>query len=187
MSFLPGHLRAAFAQARNDDDWYVEPADCVHALFDAVQFTGAIHDPCCGGGTIPKVAAERGFNAAGSDIKDRGSPNFIGVRDFLADMTWRDNIVSNPPYNLAEPMFKHACMHARRKVAFVLRISFLCGQKRRDTLFKLFRPSEVVILSKRPSMPPGGSGIPAKNGTTDYCWIIWDRCAVGETIMKWAP
>lgn len=185
MSMLPGHMRAAFAQARSDNDWYVEPPDCVHALFDAVKFKGVIHDPCCGQGTIPCIALQHDYASTGSDIVDRGSPFFDGVRDFLSDETQRDNIVSNPPYKLAEEMFKHACLHVANKVAFILRISFLAGQKRRDNLFKDFRPSEVLILSKRPSMPPGGSGIPAKGGTADYCWLIRDRFATGETILRW--
>jgi hypothetical protein len=30
-------------------------------------------------------------------------------------------------------------------------------------------------------MPPGGRGIEAKNGTMDYCWIIWERSYCGPT------
>lgn len=190
MSLLPGHLRAAFAQARNDHDWYVEPASCVHQLFDAVQFEGTIHDPCCGKGTIPNVASERGYHASGSDIVDRGYRgkggfDWDGAYNFFYDPTMRDNIVSNPPYKLAEEMFAHACRHAALKVAFVLRISFLAGQKRRDRLFKQYRPSEVIVLSQRPSMPPGGTGVPAKGGTADYVWLVWDRAYFGPTTLRW--
>jgi hypothetical protein len=185
MSQLPGKLRSEHAHERWSNDWYVEPPDCVHALFDAVQFIGSIHDPCCGGGTIPKVAMQNGYLATGSDIQYRGFP-VEKVQDFLTDYTLRDNIVSNPPYNMAEQMFSHACLYARRKVAFVVRISFLAGQRRRDKLFSLCRPSEVLILSKRPSMPPGGTDIPAKGGTTDYIWLIHERGYSGETILRWA-
>lgn len=187
MSFLPGHLRAEFARARNSNDWYVEPPECVHSLFDRVTFDGSIHDPCCGGGTIPSVAKLCGYDVTGSDIVDRGwRSGGFRTADFLEDFTPRDNIVSNPPYNLAEQMWAHACIVARRKVAFVLRISFLAGQRRRDRLFRLYRPSEVIVLSKRPSMPPGGSDIPAKGGTADYIWLVRERGHLDETILKWA-
>lgn len=184
MSFLPGHMRAAFAQARANDDWYVETPPCVHSLFDAVQFEGVIHDPCCGGGTIPKVARERGYIADGSDLRNRGFG--VGDVDFFQDHSPRENIISNPPYKLGEEFVHHALSIARRRVAIVMRISFLAGQKRRKTLFDIHPPALVLILSTRPSMPPGGTDIPAKGGTVDYCWLVWSQSYFGETIMKWA-
>jgi hypothetical protein len=30
-------------------------------------------------------------------------------------------------------------------------------------------------------MPPGGTDIEAKNGTMDYCWIVWRRGHSGPT------
>jgi hypothetical protein len=185
MSFLPGHLRAAFTQARNDDDWYVEPKSCVHSLFDMVSFDGPIHDPCCGQGTIPQVAMARGYMASGSDLRNRG----FGQTevDFFEDYTLRRNIISNPPYKLGEKFVHHALNFVERKVAIVMRLSFLAGQKRLETLYQKRPPAEVLILSKRPSMPPGGTAIPARGGTADYCWIIWSHNHVGPTIMRWAP
>jgi hypothetical protein len=57
---------------RVDKDFYVEPPWVVHLLLDVETFTGAVHDPCCGSGTIPSVCRERGLTATGSDIVDRG-------------------------------------------------------------------------------------------------------------------
>lgn len=184
MSFLPGHLRAAFAQARNDDDWYVEPPACVQSLFQLSIFMGAIHDPCCGQGTIPTVAREHGYLATGSDLRDRGFGR-SGV-DFFADWTPRENIVSNPPYKLGEQFVHHALAVAAHKVAIVMRLSFLAGQKRLASLFRIHRPCAVIVLSTRPSMPPGGTDIPAKGGTADYCWLVWSRGHEGSTNMVWA-
>jgi hypothetical protein len=45
-SSYPGHS----GYARVDSDYYREPAWITDALLDAVQFTGTILDPCCGGG-----------------------------------------------------------------------------------------------------------------------------------------
>jgi hypothetical protein len=186
MSFLPGHLRAAFQQARNDDDWYVEPPECVHSLFDAVRFKGAIHDPCCGQGTIPKVAMDRGYFATASDLHDRGYVRSI-TRDFFADRVRYENIVSNPPYKIGEKFVHHALEFTQHKVAIVMRLSFLAGQKRLASLYRIRPPAEVLILAKRPSMPPGGTDVPAKGGTADYCWIIWSQAHCGPTILRWAP
>lgn len=183
MSMLPGALRAKHAQKRWADDWYVEPPECVHSLFDAVTFDGTIHDPCCGGGTIPTVAQSRGYRTTGSDIRDRGYGG-AGV-DFFEDHRQRDNIVSNPPYKLGEKFVHHALTVTERKVAIVMRISFLAGQRRLVTLYQAHQPEVVVILSKRPSMPPGGTDIPAKGGTADYCWLVWSRDHSGPTHVVW--
>lgn len=184
MSFLPGPQRAKHQQERWPSDWYVETEASVHSLFDHVRFAGMVHDPACGGGTIPRVAAERGYMASASDLVFRGFAP--GGTDFLTDPTTRQNIVTNPPYKLATEFALHAIEVTDYKVAIIVRISFLAGQKRRRILFEPHPPAEVLVLSTRPSMPPGGTYIPAKGGTADYCWIVWDSTYSGPTLTKWA-
>lgn len=184
MSFLPGSLRAAYAQSRWPSDWYVEPPDCVASLFDAQSFSGAIYDPACGGGTIPRVARERGYKADGSDLVFRGFGR--GGVDFLSDGTPRENIVTNPPYRLAEEFARHALKVTQGSVALVTRISFLNGQRRAVSLYDRHPPALVLVLSARPSMPPGGTDIPAKGGTADYVWIVWDQGYEGPTILRFS-
>lgn len=186
MSMLPGRERALHARERWPDDWYVEPAWSVDLLFDHVRFSGAIHDPCCGCGTIPKVAAARGYFAGGSDLVDRGFGE--APVDFLQDFTRRDNLVFNAPYRLNEPFIAHALDRSDRGVAALVRMPFLAGQRRLQTLFGKIPPESVVVLSRRPSMPPGGTDIPAKGGTTDYAWIVWRRPYDNSRItsLRWA-
>lgn len=183
MSSLPGAQRALHRRERWPRDWYVEPSWTVHALFDRVRFVGLIHDPACGGGTIPRVARERGFIATGSDLVDRGFGQ--GGIDFLNDHERRSNIVCNPPYKLAEQFVRHALDVTEFKVAVIVPLNFAAGQGRWHSLFLPHPPAREVVLSRRPSMPPGGTDIPAKNGTTDYCWLVWDRDHDGPTIKKW--
>ncbi len=182
MSTLPGDLRALHAKPRWPRDWYVEPAWCVHALFELVAFIGPIHDPACGSGTIVTVARALGYEATGSDLIARGFCE--GGIDFLADVTPRRSIVSNPPYVLAE-RFVHHAIEVAEHVAVIVRLPFMAGQQRCNSLFLLHPPALVLVLAKRPSMPPGGTGIPAKGGTTDYAWAIWDRRHHGPTEMRW--
>jgi hypothetical protein len=183
MSSLPGALRALHQRPRWDRDWYVEPAWAVEALFDMVRFVGAIHDPCCGGGTIPKVARGRGFMATGSDIINRGFGE--GEIDFLTDRRRRFNVVMNPPYNRAERFVQYALQIVEFKVAVIVPLNFTAGQARSQSLFLPHPPARQIVLSKRPSMPPGGTDIPAKGGTTDYCWLVWDHDHDGPTIAEW--
>jgi len=184
MSQLPGRLRADHARERWDDDWYVETPACVHSLFDSVHFYGSIHDPCAGSGTIPTVAKQRWLEATGSDLRDRGFGE-TGV-DFFTDNRPRRNIVSNPPYKLLEPFIHHAIAVTERKVAVVVRLPFLSGQKRLQSLYRVHPPRAVIVLSKRPSMPPGGTDIPARGGTSDYSWCVWQHGYQGPTELRWA-
>jgi hypothetical protein len=185
MSQLPGRLRADHARERWPADWYIEPAWAVEKLFQAVPFEGAIHDPCAGSGRIPSVAKSFGYTVTAADLHDRGYPGTI-VKDYFKDRIRYDNIVSNPPYKLGEEFIHHALEFTRHKIAVIMRLPFLASQGRYNRLYKTHPPSEVLVLSKRPSMPPGGTDIPAKGGTDEYAFLVWDQGYVGPTILKWA-
>lgn len=159
---------------RHPFDFYVEPKSCVESLFQAVRFNGSIHDPACGGGNIPRVAESLGYEASGSDMVDRGYGD--GRTDFLSDFTRRDNIVSNPPYVMAERFVHHGLKIAAGRIAMLVRLAFLEGQARRKSLFIPFPPELVLVLSRRPSMPPGDRPeISAKGGKVAYAWAVWNK------------
>lgn len=168
---------------RADGDFYCEPAWTVELLADAEPFVGEIWDPCCGSGTIPAVFEARGYRTFASDIADRGAPA-ASIGDFLAYHRQADNIVTNPPFSLAERFITHALKLARLKVPVLVPLSFLAGQ-RRHALFAANRLARVYVLSKRPSMPPGGRGIEARGGKTDYCWIVFDHGHRGPAQIEW--
>lgn len=189
-------LKRTYEQAEHG--WYVEPRWCVEQLADAVDFDGAlIWDPACGGGTVTDVFADRGFKTIGTDLVDRGAAHFIGVRDFLTVETadpaalgeQRLSIVTNPPFSLAEKFVRTALRLADHRVVILQQLSFLASRQR-HALFTEFPPSDVLICSRRPSMPPGHKiaemGDKAfKNGTADFCWIVWTRPHDRETRTRW--
>lgn len=168
---------------RSDRDFYVEPGWCVESLIRNQEFLGPIHDPACGSGTIPKTFIKYGFNATGSDLKDRGFGK-IGV-NFLRSTEIYANIVTNPPYNQSERFIRYALEHVQDRIAILARIAFLNSQGRYK-LFTSFPPEQVVVLSRRPSMPPGGRDIIATGGKTDFCWIIWRKHSTVPTVMSWS-
>jgi len=180
------NYRAEPVFERHSHDWYVEPSWSVDRLFERVRFEGAIHDPACGGGNIPTVARRHGYVSTGGDIADRG---FEGVElgDFLASTKTRENIVSNPPYVLAEKFVTHALrvIEGRGQVAMLVRLAFLEGQTRGRRLFGPTPPARVLIFSRRPSMPPGNSHSEAKGGKTAYCWCVWEPGYLGEPRLGW--
>lgn len=177
---------------RDPNGWYVETESCVDQLFDLVHFDGLIWDPSCGRGTVLDVARRRGHATFGSDIVDRFRPGGhpFERRDFLRvgvpPVTAGEpfSIVNNPPYNEPEPAIAEKFVRHMHKLggwhraAILVPVSFQCGQGR----FKLFtedcRPSHVISLMERPSMPPGvmleeRGETCRKGGMEDYIWMVF--------------
>jgi hypothetical protein len=158
---------------RAELDFYVEPAWTVHPLLERLPIS-VLHDPCCGVGTIVTTAVQRGLVATGSDIVDRAGGLFP-VKDFLADNSVYANVVTNPPFRHAARIIDHALGHVidGGRVAVLVPITFLAS-KRRHALFCRPETESVLILSRRPSMPPGatleafGEAIRG-NGSVDFC------------------
>jgi hypothetical protein len=171
---------------RDPLDFYVEPASVVHSLLNVVAFTGPIHDPCCGVGTVVKAAWERGIHASGADIVQR-APQFE-LQDFFSDQRPRSNVVTNPPFRESMRIIEHAkqVVLPRGIIAILAQAKFLFSQARID----LFEDCErVIILSRRPSMPTGaalaehGEAIRG-GGSLDYLWCIWRAGTIGPTSCR---
>src|SRR5579859_7778195 len=197
---LPANVARNFRSTAYDraaDNWYVEPRWCVEMLADAIDFCGDwIWDPCCGGGTIPSVFTERRNPTVATDIVDRGYPFFSGIWDATGEgcpnevpVGARVSVVMNPPFKLAEDIARRMLRLADRRVVMLQQLSFLASVGR-QALFSDYPPSDILILSKRPSMPPGHKiaelGPKAfKGGTTDFCWIVWTKPHDRETRVRW--
>lgn len=184
-----GDGRSGYARVRND--WYVEPPEAVAALLAVERFEGRIHDPACGGGTIPRVGRAHGYRVSGSDIVDRGAPPYCrsGV-DFLhGRLRPVDNIVSNPPYRLADAFVLRALELARCKVAMLVRLAFLEGQARWRALYERFPPARIWVFTWRVEMPPGealrAGRIKRKGGQIPYAWIVWEIGFRGTPATGW--
>jgi hypothetical protein len=172
---------------RHSHDWYIESPTDVRRMLDVVSFDGPIHDPCCGRGNIPRTCGERGYEATGSDIVDRGYGT--GGVNFFGDLTPRVNIVSNPPYGrTAEQFVHHALRVASGTVAILVQLSFLEGQGRYRRLYTQKPPALVLVCATRPSMPPGDLDgvVEAKGGKKAYCWIVWQPGET-DTRTRWLP
>jgi hypothetical protein len=168
---------------READEHYVEPEWCSERLFQEEIFTGEVHDPCCGFGTIPESARRGGLNATASDLVDRGYERGF-VTDFLASNVGRENIVCNPPFNIAREFTLHALKLAARKVAVIFPTARLnAAHWLRDTPLR-----RIWLLTPRPSMPPGhviASGGKPQGGKMDFCWLVFEQGYVGAPELRW--
>lgn len=180
-------------------DFFIENEWAVEALFDHVQFlpSSRILDPCCGSGTIVKVARSRGFEAIGSDVHperfaDAMEQDFLKLTE-LPPGLW--NIVMNPPYmdglgGGTVEFIKHALSLDRvHKVCAIVGQNFKRSRDRYPLFKQLLQPAEVLFFSDRPSMPPGdmllAGEIKAEGGYNDFDWIVWDKAYRGPTQCDW--
>lgn len=183
----PLRKRESHLWKRDPLDWYVEPEWCSERLFEMEKFKGPIWDPAAGTGRIVQAAKTARYEAYATDIEPRGYAHvsrydFFDVPD---EQRWKPgNIISNPPFSLAEKFAQIALRVAQRKVALLLPANWVQGDKRSRWL-ETTPLRRVLFLTPRPSMPPGAvvvSGGKPGNGTTDYAWFIWDHeSAAGST------
>lgn len=166
-------------------DFYPTPAWGTEALLHYEKFSGEILEPCCGDGAICKVLEERYKDGPiiGSDLHYRG---YGHQRDFFDYEYPFDNIVTNPPFSLAEDMLDHALGIARRKVAFFLRTAFLESTRRYNSFFRKRPPARVLVFTRRISLYPAGQAGVKGGGTTSYSSFVWNaEEPVRATTITW--
>jgi hypothetical protein len=163
-------------------DFFPTPRWATFALIENEKFSGEIWESACGDGTMSRVLEETGQPVRNSDLYDRGF-GLAGV-DFLTARSTADNIVTNPPYNCAEGFVASGVKLATRKFALLLRLAFLEGANRANTIFAITPPSRVWVFSERITFYPSGVE-PKGSGTTAYAWFVWDKEAPGQTELKW--
>jgi hypothetical protein len=163
-------------------DFYPTPKWATFALIDNEPFKGDIWECACGDGTMSEVLAKTGNKIISSDLYDRGFGE-IG-HDFLTTKRHHRNIITNPPFHSAEGFVATAIKQAEVKFALLLRLAFLEGANRANTIFHRHPPSRVWVFSERITFYPKGAVI-AGSGTTAYAWFVWDKNHSGPTELAW--
>jgi hypothetical protein len=162
-------------------DFFPTPAWATYALIDNEKFSGDIWESACGDGAMSRVLDKTGRRVLSSDLHNRGFGE-AGI-DFLNAQRRADNIVTNPPYNSAEGFVAAGVQKAKQKFALLLRLAFLEGANRANTIFARNPPSRVWVFSERITFYPSGA-VQKGTGTTAYAWFVWDKSASG-TELKW--
>jgi hypothetical protein len=178
-SFKPTTKRSADLEG---PDFYPTPRWATFALIENEPFDGDIWECACGDGAMSRVLEQTGNVIESSDLYDRGYGE-VG-HDFLKSSRRRANIITNPPFHSAEG-FVGACLRqAETKFALLLRLAFLEGANRANTIFHVHPPSRVWVFSERITFYPKGAKI-AGSGTTAYAWFVWDKNHAGPSQLAW--
>lgn len=144
-----GNTRSAFStigagvyatHERQKEDYYATEPKATEWLCKLVQFEGKILEPSCGEGHISKVLEKHGYDVTSRDLIDRG---YGEVADFLSvdNRSFDGNIVTNPPYKYAQEFIEKSLqiIPEGKKVAMLLKLTFLEGKRRRE-LYKSCPP-----------------------------------------------
>lgn len=162
-------------------DFFPTPAWATYALIDNERFVGEIWESACGDGAMSRVLDQTGSTVVSSDLYNRGFGE-VGV-DFLRVDRRAENIITNPPYNSAEGFVVSGVRNANKKFALLLRLAFLEGTNRANTIFSRTPPNRVWVFSERITFYPSRVA-KVGSGTTAYAWFVWDKAASG-TELKW--
>lgn len=164
------------ADFRQKDDFYPTPEYVTEALLKNHQFKGDIWECACGNGKMAEVLKKAGYSVEATDLIDRGYGR--SGYDFLLENTHVDNIVTNPPFNLAYEFIIQGLRLSTKCLALFLPIRYLTGKKRAE-LYKKFPPTKVIVIPNKVDF------LGNKNPVMEFAWFIWDKEASGSSIV-WA-
>lgn len=163
-------------------DFFPTPRWATFALIENEKFTGDIWECACGNGAMSRVLETTALPVLSTDLYERGYGE--AGHDFLKAQRTAGNIITNPPYNCAEGFVAVGVKRARRKFALLLRLAFLEGANRANTIFAKMPPSRVWVFSERITFYPAGAEVKG-SGTTAYAWFVWDKDASSSTELRW--
>lgn len=169
---------------REKDDFYPTPPEGTRKLLEVETFSGKIWEPACGDGAISKELILAGHEVMSTDLIDRGYGK-SGV-DFLLDYETRShNIITNPPFKLAEEFAWHAVARSERKVAMLCRLAWLEGSARRR-MFTGTPLARVWVFSKRLHMQRARQAVKSDaGGMIAFAWFVWEHGHKGAPELGW--
>lgn len=188
---------SAFMAQRKADkaglDDYPTPPWAVRALFEHLPKAAAemlladpfrnaatqfCWEPAAGRGIMARELEPHFGGVFESDVADYGQGN-MHLYDFAHDRgrrpTSRDLpywVITNPPYNLAEAFIKRAVDFAECGVCMFLRLQFLEGQRRYESVWSKHPPAFVLPFAERVGLVPGGLN-PEVRSATAFAWYVW--------------
>lgn len=179
---------------REENDFYATDPKALEVLLDKLKKDGIelsenIWEVACGDGALSRVLEKRGYSVFNTDLVDRGYENFHLAKDFFKFENECDgDILTNPPFKKACEFINHGLKLVKdgRYVIMFLKIQFLEGQSRYDSLFKNNPPKYIYVFTKRANTARNGEFSKYKAAPAlCYTWMIWQKGFKGEPTLRW--
>ena len=140
---------------RQDLDFYQTPSGAIQALIDTnlLRKSLKIWEPMAGNGAIADVLKQNNYDVVSSDIVER-KYKLDFVDDFFNRTLPPDDInnwqiVTNPPYKLADKFLLHCLSMCPSFLAVFLPVRYLEGIKRYKEIYSKYTPSDVIVFARR--------------------------------------
>jgi hypothetical protein len=161
-------------------DLYETPYCLTRELLIKESFGQHVWEPACGKGAIVKVLTEFNYNSWFTDIQRKKSQDFLGYNIYVDNK----NIITNPPYSLADEFVLHAKYLETNKFTFLLRMNYLNAQKR--TKLKIFKNlKKVYTFNRMPDLSrPLRKDGKCYTGMQTYGWYVWEMGYEGSIELE---
>jgi len=163
-------------------DFYETPYGLTRLFLDTgvLDPSKTVLEPAAGNGAIVKVLKEYNFqNITAFDVK--------GGTNFLSWETPIDQLITNPPYSIAQEFILHAKKVVRERFALLLPLSYLHGKRRYDEIWqdREFPLKSVYVFTRYPHL----GGVMRDDGKHEtgmmvYCWMLWERSAMPDVCFS---
>lgn len=170
---------------RQSHDYYATDPKALEKLLEVETFNKDVWECACGEGHLSEVLKSHGYNVYSSDIVKRSY--VCETVDFLSNnKKWSGDIITNPPYKYAQEFVEKSLdsISLGHRVAMLLKIQFLEGQKRRK-LFDKCPPKIVYVFSERMKCAMNGDFKNTGSSAVAYAWYIWAKGFNGEPTIRW--
>jgi len=168
---------------REENDYYATNPEAVHILLENGSFSRVL-EPACGEGHISKVLEDYLIEVDSYDLIDRG---FGNVKNFFEFESFEGDIITNPPYKLAQEFVEHSHKIVRDgdKICMFLKLQFLEG-KARKKMYKKHPLKTLYVFSSRMACAKGGDFENLNGqGAVAYAWFLWEKGYKGSPEIKW--
>lgn len=176
------------------NDFYATPFDATEAILNEIELEGSILEPSAGQGHI-SVVLKKYYpysEIVSTDLVQREERFGISIQggiDFLTHDFKRkfDNVITNPPFNLAQEFIERALELSNDKVIMFAKIQLLESEKRR-ALFDNTPLKYVYVFTKRVNPLRNGEELD-ENGkpwssTMCFAWFVWEHGYEGEPVIR---
>lgn len=166
---------------RPELDFYPTPRRGTESLLGVECFSGSLWECACGDGMMSRVLEEK-YDVISSDIEPRG---YGFQMDFLSsDKLLAPNIVTNPPFVMAQEFAQHALSLQCEKLALLCKLAFLEGVSRSTWLEST--PLKVVhVFKRRLKFTRNGDENIKGGGMIAFARFVWEKNYTGRPEINW--
>jgi len=147
--------------------------------------TMTVREPAANRGHMAKPLSEFFKTVEGSDVYDYGYG--FSVKNFITeeDFSEVDFTITNPPFILAKDFIEKALRTSKVGVAVIVRLAFIEGKDRYNSLFKENPPTYLLQHVERVGICKGTIKKDVAAATA-YCWLVWLKDRKNEeTKINW--